>query len=107
MKLKNWVNKKATAVMAGIMGAFAFLPQCVYADAFSDAAEQAASGIQASAAGAAKWLLMIALVIAGLMLIIGTQRQKDGIKEQAPLVLLGIALIVCAGAISTLIFGWF
>lgn len=107
MKFKKWIQNKFTAITMGMMGIFTFLPQYAYADALSNAAESAANGIQASAAGAAEYLIMIAFVIAGLLLIIGTQRQKDNLKEQAPLVLLGVFLIVCAGGVANLVFGWF
>jgi len=107
MRIKNWIIKKYMTISVLAASLPALLPQGVYADAFSKAAEGAAMGIQASAAGAAKWLIMIVLVIAGLLLIIGTQRQKDNLKEQAPLVILGIAFILGASGIANLIFGWF
>ena len=107
MRLKKWIQNKCAAITASMVGFFTLMPQFAYADAFSNAAEGAATGIQASAAGAAKYLVMIALVIAGILLIIGTQRQKDGLKEQAPLVILGVAFILGAGGIANLIFGWF
>lgn len=107
MRFKNWLVNNYIRLSVAVLGGTALLPAGVYADAFSNAAEGAALGIQASAAGAAKWLIMIVLVIAGLLLIIGTQRQKDNMKEQAPLVILGVALILGAASIANLIFGWF
>lgn len=88
------------AVMTGSL-------QCVYADKFGDAAKGAATGFQASAAGAAKWLLVIGMVVAGLIFLIGTQRQKENAKEGVPEKLIGLALIVCAVPIAGIVFGWF
>ncbi len=78
-----------------------------YCDKLADASKKAAEGIQSSAQGAAKWLLTIVIVIGGLTFIIGTSRQKEGAKEKAPLILLGLGMIVCAVPLSNLIFGWF
>ena len=80
----------------------------VFADGkIGQAGKQAAEGIQSAGQSIVKWLVMIVLVVAGVVLIIGSQRQKESLKEKAPLVLLGVALIVGAAAFAKIIFGWF
>lgn len=81
--------------------------QCAYADKFSEAAKGAATGFQVSAAGAAKWLLVIGMIVMGLVFLIGTQRQKENTKEGIPDKIIGVALIVCAVPIAGIVFGWF
>ena len=79
----------------------------VYADKFSAAAKSAAEGIQASAAGATKWILAGVMVIIGLVFLVGTQQQKEQTKSGIFIKLIGVALIVGAVSYSGIIFGWF
>ena len=53
------------------------------------------------------YLLSIGLVIVGVMLIALGQRGKEGAKQQAPQVIIGIACIMFAGSVATLLVGWF
>jgi len=79
----------------------------VWCDKFGSAAQNAANGIQNSAQGAVKFIIIIVLVVIGFTLIIGSQRQREGVKEKAPVLIAGVALIVCAGGFASIIFGWF
>lgn len=103
-KAKENIGKLLTAITVAAM---VFMVSPAYCDKISDASKQAAEGIQSSAQGSAKWLLTIALVVGGIIFIIGSSRQREGAKEKAPMIVLGIAMIVCAVPLATLIFGWF
>lgn len=103
-KVKNHLGKIAALLSIAVMTS---MVSPAYCDKLADASKSAAEGIQGSAQGAAKWLLTIAIVVGGLTFIIGTSRQKEGAKEKAPYILLGVGMIVCAIPISTLIFSWF
>lgn len=78
-----------------------------YADKFSKAAEDAAKGIQSSAEGVVKWLILIILVILGLTFMIGTQQQKEQAKAGIAWKIIGAALVVGAVSMSGIIFDWF
>lgn len=86
---------------------FAMSGTLAYADRISDAVEGAATGFQATAQGAAKWLLVIGIVVLGAVFLIGSQRQKENQKEQVWEKVAGVALIVCAVPIAGIVFGWF
>ena len=78
-----------------------------YADQFSSAAKQAAEGMQTSAQGAVKWIVAGILVVLGLIFLVGTQHQKENAKGEIFMKLIGVAIIIGAIPIATLIFGWF
>ena len=78
-----------------------------YADQFSSAAKQAAEGMQTSAQGAVKWIVAGILVVLGLIFLVGTQHQKENAKGEIFMKLIGVALIIGAIPIATLVFGWF
>lgn len=105
--MKQKIIVKSMGIMS-IMTAFLIaLTATVSADKIADAAEGAAQGLQASAIGALKPLIVIVLVIVGLVFLIGSQRAKENQKETAWEKILGIALIICAVPIAGIIFGWF
>ena len=103
-EVKNHLDRITTLLFVAVM---TVLVSPAYCDKLADASQSAAEGIQSTAQGAAKWLLAIVIVIGGITFIIGTGRQKEGVKEKAPLILLGLGMIVCAIPLSALIFGWF
>ncbi len=103
-KVKNHLGKIAALLSIAVMTA---MVTPAYCDKLADASKSAAEGIQSTAQGAAKWLLAIVIVVGGVIFIIGTSRQKEGVKEKAPLILLGLGMIVSAIPLSTLIFSWF
>lgn len=102
--------KKLKNILSSLILSISLIPYFttqVFADKLSDASNQAATGIQASAQGAAKYLLIIVIVIFGIALAFGSARHKEAVKDKAPWVIVGLALIVGAVAISQLIFSWF
>lgn len=107
MKLKI-VKEKIMIAAAAIYAGILMMPASVYADSLSQAAEGAAMGIQTSAMGIVKWVLVGVIVIAGFAFIgLGGQRAKEHQKETAWEKILGVALIVLAVPLAGLIFGWF
>lgn len=102
--MKKQLNRLLIPINALIM---AIMVSPVYCDRIEDASKQAAEGVQSSAQGAAKWLLVIVLVVGGLIFIAGSSRQRETAKERAPGILLGLAMIVCAVPLAGIIFGWF
>lgn len=110
MKKQTSLKEKITGLFASISTAAAFFvatAYSAYADTFQDAANGAAEGISNSGKGVVKPLLIIALVIGGLLIAFGTQRQAETVKERAPLVIIGVAIVVGAVGLAPLIFGWF
>lgn len=106
-KIYNKVKGTVTTLAFAIATLVSFTQLTYAGDKFSEASKSAATGIQTSAQGAAKWLLMIVLVVCGLALAFGSARHKEAVKDKAPWVLIGIALIIGASAIAAIIFAWF
>lgn len=107
-KLKEKSALKITAAMATVTGFVLAMPAFAYADgAIANAGKQASEGIVKEAKAFLPYLLSIVLVIVGIMLIALGQRGKEGAKQQAPQVIIGIACIMFAGSIATLLVGWF
>lgn len=106
---KNLKENRMIAAISG--GLFALLVMLisspVYCDKLSQASRKAAEGIQSSASGMVKWIVMIVLVVVGFILIAGSQRRKEEVKERVPWIVAGVGLIVCAAGVAKLIFGWF
>lgn len=80
----------------------------VFADKIGDAANSAATGIQQSAVGLVKPLIIIVVVVLGLALLgVGGKRAKEEQKDAIWEKLLGVGIIIAAVPISALVFGWF
>ncbi|NLD50691.1 MAG: hypothetical protein GX660_26415 [Clostridiaceae bacterium] len=108
------ISNKMSCITAKIIGvaalATAFImtsPIYAYADKLEEAAHDAATGIESSGKGMAKWLVMGVLVVGGIILIIGGEKGKESVKSKAPWVIGGIALIMLAAGLATLFTGWF
>ncbi len=107
-EVKEKLMLKMTAAMATVTGFVLATPALAYADgAIANAGKQASEGIIGEAKAFLPYLLSIVLVIVGIMLIALGQRGKEGAKQQAPQVIIGIACIMFAGSIATLLVGWF
>lgn len=79
-----------------------------FADKIGDAANSAATGIQQSAVGLVKPLIIIVVVVLGLALLgVGGKRAKEEQKDAIWEKLLGVGIIIAAVPISALVFGWF
>lgn len=108
--MKNLVKKlKSKAlIISTTISALMLSGASVYADdQFQNASEQAANGIQTSAVGVIKPLLVIAGVIIGLAIAFGTAKQKESAKERVPAILIGVAIVIGATSYAGIIFGWF
>lgn len=80
----------------------------VFADRIGDAADKASKGIQQTAMGLVKPLLVIVVVVLGLALLgVGGKRAKEEQKDAIWEKLVGVGLVVAAIPLSVLIFGWF
>ena len=79
----------------------------IFCDKIGDAAQGAAQGLSDSILSAVKWLIMIALIIGGLFLAFGTDRQSESVKERAPRMAVGLIMIAGAATIAGIIWGWF
>lgn len=100
-------SQKGIGIYLLLAGVLAGTSGISYADQFSNAAKQAAEGIQTSAQGAVKWIVAGILVVLGLIFLVGTQHQKENAKGEIFMKLIGVAIIIGAIPIATLIFGWF
>lgn len=99
--------KSKALVISTTISALMLSGASVYADQFSDAADQAAEGIHTSATGVVKPLLVIAGVIVGLAIAFGTAKQKESAKERVPAIVIGVAIIIGATSYAGIVFGWF
>ena len=79
----------------------------VFADKIGDAANSAATGIQQSAMGLVKPLIIIVVVLGLALLGVGGKRAKEEQKDAIWEKLLGVGIIIAAVPISALVFGWF
>ncbi len=105
-KKKGRMKNRAAILAAGIYSTLIFATQAAYADKFSSAVDSAASGIQASATGVVRGGLVIVAVIIGLILLFGTQRQREEAKNTVFIRILGAAVVLGATAYAGIIFGW-
>lgn len=79
-----------------------------FADKIGDAANGAANGIQQTAVGLVKPLIIIVVVVLGFAFLgVGGRRAKEEQKDAIWEKVLGVGLIVAAVPISALVFGWF
>ena len=106
-EIKENMSLKMMTAMAAGTGFVLSSPLSAYAGAISDAGKKASEGIMDEAKSFLPYLLSIVLVIVGVMLIALGQRGKEGAKQQAPQVIIGIACIMFAGSVATLLVGWF
>ncbi|MDD7511973.1 MAG: TrbC/VirB2 family protein [Peptostreptococcaceae bacterium] len=104
--IKERIYNAVKVLSIGIISSLAFSYE-IYADSFEDAAKGASEGISLSAKGMLKYLIVIALVIGGLFIAFGTQRQVESVKERAPQLVIGVAMVLGAIPLAALIFGWF
>lgn len=108
MKKMTKIKEKVMVSVIALYAVFLVSPAAAYADALSNAAEGAATGIQASAKGIVKWVLVGVIVVAGFAFLgLGGQRAKEHQKETAWEKIVGVALIVLAIPLAGLVFGWF
>jgi cytochrome b561 len=73
----------------------------------TSAAKKASDGIQAEGKNMVPYILIIALVIGGFVLIVGGQRGRETVKMNGLQTIVGVALIVGAAGIGTWLFGLF
>ncbi len=109
-KLKEMKEKMSLKMMTAMAAGTGFVlssPLSAYAGAISDAGKKAEEGILKEAKSFLPSLIAIVLVVVGIMLIALGQRGKEGAKQQAPQVIIGIACVMFAASIATLITGWF
>ncbi len=105
-KIKEKLFMATVSAGAGIT-AMTAAASPAYADALSNAARDAAKGIQASAEGIIKWVLVVALIIMGFAFMgVGGQRAKENQKDTAWEKIVGAILVASAIPIATLIFKW-
>ena len=79
----------------------------VFADKIGDAANSAATGIQQSAMGLVKPIIIVVVVLGLALLGVGGKRAKEEQKDAIWEKLLGVGIIIAAVPISALVFGWF
>lgn len=102
------VMKKKKRILSLALAVSTLLPASAYATGgisggnLSDAAEQAASGIQTEAVGILPYVLLILAVVAGFALIAMGRKGREMVKDQAIPTILGVILIVFAGGVA----GW-
>ena len=106
-EVKTKISAKAISIAAAGTGFVLSSPLSAYAGAISEAGKKASEGILSEAKSFLPYLLAIVLVIIGIMLISLGQRGKEGAKQQAPQVIIGIACVMFAGSVATLLIGWF
>lgn len=106
-EVKTKISAKAISIAAAGTGFVLSSPLSAYAGAISEAGKKAEDGILKEAKAFLPSLIAIVLVIVGIMLIALGQRGKEGAKQQAPQVIIGIACVMFAASIATLITGWF
>lgn len=110
-KLKEIKTKLSLKIIGAAATAAAFVtasPVCAYADgAIANAGKQARDGIVEEAQAFLPYLISIVFVIVGIMLIALGQRGKESAKQQAPQVIIGIACVMFAVSIGSLLVGWF
>ncbi len=102
----NRIKTRAAYAGIGAYSALMFATQNAYADKFSSAVDSAANGIQMSATGVVRGGLVIVAVIIGLILLFGTQRQREEAKNTVFIRILGAAVVLGATAYAGIIFGW-
>lgn len=104
MKIKTRVEMTALLFCAAL--ATGISP--VFADQLGDAADKASRGIQQTAVGLVKPLIVIVIVVLGLALLgVGGKRAKEEQKDAIWEKLVGVGLVIAAIPLSALIFGWF
>lgn len=105
-EVKTKISAKAISIAAA--GFVLAAPACAYADgAIANAGKQARDGIIKEAQAFLPYLISIVFVIVGIMLIALGQRGKESAKQQAPQVIIGIACVMFAVSIGSLLVGWF
>ena len=97
----------AAAMSPLLLTGNAFASNSISGGAITDAAKQASDGISNESTSVLPYVLIIVLVVAGLSLILLGRRGKESVKELAPQVLLGIALIIFAAPIGLWMIGIF
>lgn len=75
--------------------------------ALTDAAKQGAEGLTSEFKNLLPWLIAIVVSVGGLVLIATGRRGKEGVKELAPQIVIGIAMIIFAIPIALWLFGIF
>lgn len=107
-EVKTKISAKAISIAAAAAGFVLAAPACAYADgAIANAGKQARDGIIEEAQAFLPYLISIVFVIVGIMLIALGQRGKESAKQQAPQVIIGIACVMFAVSIGSLLVGWF
>ena len=109
-KIKNFVGAKANAFAFFFTFFYLniFMARPVFADQLSAAAESAATGIQGSAVGIVKWLLVLVIVVGGFVLIgVGGHRAKENFKDSVWEKILGVAMIILAIPLAVFVFDLF
>jgi hypothetical protein len=88
-----------------LMYVFSAVPS--FADGeIEEAAEKGSTGIINTLQGIAPFVLPVVIAIIGLVLAIGGERAKEGVKAETPHKIVGIVLLMMAGGISAAILGW-
>ncbi len=75
--------------------------------ALTEAAKKGAEGISKETVSVLPYLLLIVLLVAGVALILLGRRGKESVKELAPQVVIGIALVLFAAPIAAWMIGLF
>lgn len=108
-KIFKAVRKMGIVVMSMLLStSIAFAANTnVSGGALTEAAKQGAEGLSKEAVSALPYLLLIVLLVAGISLIVLGRRGKESVKELAPQVIIGIALVVFASPIALWMIGLF
>ena len=106
------VRKRLNGAVIGLMTvclcpSIALAGSDVTGGALTDAAKQGAEGITAELKNLLPWLIAIVVAVGGIVLIATGRRGKEGVKELAPQIFVGVAMIIFAIPIALWLFGIF
>lgn len=108
-KFFNAIRKMISGIsIACLSAASAFAANTdISGGALTNAAKKGAEGISNETVNMLPYLILIVLLVAGVSLILLGRRGKESVKELAPQVVIGIALIIFATPIAAWMIGLF
>lgn len=110
-EIKKRIEKRKAKIIAACIGMQAFMMStaAVSADenAISSSADEAATQATGFLQSFARPATLIILAAGGLILYIGTRRQKDGFKDGIFERVIGLGILIFAIPFSDLILSWF
>lgn len=108
-KIFKRVKGMGIAIMSMLLSTSAAFAEStnVSGGALTEAAKQGSEGIKNEVISVLPYLLLVVLLVAGVSLIVLGRRGKESVKELAPQVIIGIALILFASPIALWMIGLF